>query len=435
MVKITAFLTAITTAVSCGSGQKFTGVNDKETTPFQQDYLTLVGFTGSIVKREKRFSGYSKAAGRISLIDPSTESEVWGRQISGTYDLTAPLPDYTGVALLSGQNLKIVLEHEERTFTPVEFPIGYVARAADAATYAFVSKDGLSVHVVRQIPGGSFQEETFAWPFATPPSFSTPPGDDPPQGVALLSANGSQLIFFHPSDGSYAYYSANDAAGPIEATPKKTCTGVAPSAAPGPALYRALAFDHESSLLVAGDSKGNVSLFDPQGACVAPADRPGQSLGDGLPIIDITVSSKGRYAVTQVGGRLHTFGGTLAGLTDVRTVEGVCSYPLGALPVGPDGMALVCVDAQDLGTAEQKAAAPASVKYSEVSVELVSFVTGGSIFKRVLDVDGTAGAALDPDLSRILILKDSSIGILNVLDLSTGEQHSRKGLFLGGILD
>ena len=434
MVKWCLFSTLLLSA--CGQKSALVGKPDQQTTPFQdQSYLTLVGFTGSIVKREKRFSGYSKSAGRISLIDPSTETEFWERQINGTYDLTAPLPDYSGIALLSGQSLSIVLQDSsEKTFQPIEFPIGYVARSSDSATYAFVSKDGQAFRVIHQLGNGNWQEETLDSPFVVPPNFSTPPGSEPPLSIVQISGNGNQLLFFKPSDGSYAYYTSDLAGGPIAATPKRKCPGDPSVAVDAPALFRSLALDDNSSLAVQGDRFGVVSVFDPAAACVAPADRPAQTLGDPLAIIDITVAKQGKVAVTQVGGRLHTLNVAVDSLEKSRTIEGVCNYPLGALPVGPDGMALVCVDAQDVST-DAGSISPASVDYQAVSVQLVSLVSGLPIFQRGLDVEDTAAAALDPDVSRVLILKDSSIGILNVLDLTTGEQHSKKGLFLGGILD
>ena len=115
----------------CGTSASLSG-EGKTTEPFkEQTYLTLVGFAGSIVKREKCFSGYSKTAGRVSLIDPSREREVWGRQIDGSYDLTTPLPDYSGVAVLSGNHLKLVSQDSERDFADIPFTVGFTARAAD----------------------------------------------------------------------------------------------------------------------------------------------------------------------------------------------------------------------------------------------------------------------------------------------------------------
>ena len=143
---------ALALALAGCSSSKFTG-DSPSTTPFiKNQLLTLVGFTGSVVKREKRFSGYSKTAERISLINPETESEVWGRQLAGSYDFTAPLPDYSGIAMLQGQNFSLVTQDSERDFEPFPFQIGYATRASDAATYGAVSLDGTSVHV--EVPAG-----------------------------------------------------------------------------------------------------------------------------------------------------------------------------------------------------------------------------------------------------------------------------------------
>jgi hypothetical protein len=423
-------------ATACSAGNVDPQDDARKTDSFQdQTFLTLVGFTGSVVRREKRFSGYSSKAQRVSLIDPETETEVWGRQLPGTYEYTAPLSDYSGVALLSGQTLSIVTDKYEKVFAPIEFPIGFVTRAQSAPTYAAVSQDGQRVHVVRQYGQGEWQEETFTSPFDEPPGFSAPPDTEPPLGVALLSANGEQLLYFMPADGRYAYYSTDVAGGKINPVPRQVCEGDGVGQA-GKASYRSILLDAGTpAVAVTGDRLGVVSVFDPMAPCVEPKARPTLNLGDNLPITDLTVADAGRLGVTQVGGRLHVVNYGLAGFQEPKTITDVCLYPLGALPVGQDGMALVCIGARDLDTEERRQAAPASVQYDEVSVQLVSLVSGLPIFQRALDVEQTAGAALDPDRGRVLILKDSPIGILNVLDLSTGAQHTRKGLFLDDILD
>ncbi len=400
-----------------------------------QSLLTLVGFTGSVVRTEKRFAGYSKTARRISLIDPSGEREVWGRQLDGAYDLTMPLPNYSGVALLQGNTLSLASPDAIRTFTPIEFDVGYFARAQNAATYVAVSQDATKFHVIRQLAGGDWQEETILSPWEDESGYSAPPAEEPPLAVALLSGDGSQMVLFRPADGRYAYFRAADAGQKIEPDAVGLCPGDG-DGTPGRANFRTIAFDDGQNLVYTGDKRGRISVFDPKlETCTTVANRPVLNLGDGLALTDINVVSGGKVLVTQAGARAHSLSVTAAGFQDVVSYTGLCDYPLGALPAGKDSLAVVCFAPENFDPVAEKSTAPARVNYRSVAVQLVNVATGLPTKTLPLALDGVAGMALDGDSARILTLKDSAIGVLDVLDLKTGASHSKKGLFLGGILD
>lgn len=410
---------------SGGSGAPVTSPYS-ETAP-----VTTVAFSGSVVRAETRFLGYGKKALRASVIDPVQAREVWGMTVDGGDDGVLPLPDFEGLAFRRGRDLRIEgRDGNARSFAPMSFDLGHSAHARATATYAFVSRDGTRLKVVRYLGAGRWQDDEMSLPWTE--SREGPDLENPPLAVAALTGDGTKLLVWRPETGDYAVYAAANA-GDALAGPVATCAGE--GAQEG--RFRAMVVDEGMSVLYAGDRTGHVIAIA-YDTCTALASRPAMTLPAATPVTGLEVAGPGQIDATQVGSAMTrvAFDGTAFGA--VIPYTGLCPYPAGAVPGGNGRLLVTCYEPHDFDPAQAKsaAAAPAVISYDRAFLMVVS--TESHQAERTLAIDptaGLAGTAVDATTHAAYFLRDSALGILDTYDLQSGGQTTVKGMFVRNILE
>lgn len=423
---------------NCSGGGKVEGEH-RTPSGFEESPLKKVGFTGSVVRPERRFAGYVPTAGRLSLIDPTTEDEAWGAPLAVpplSVTGVVALPGYDGAALFTGRGLRVIAADADRTFPDAGFDVGHLAVAGSAAAYAMVSLDGKQLRVVRFLAGLDWQDETFTLPWSAEDAPTAPAADEAPLAVALFAEQGTSLIVLRPADGRYVVFSAADKAEALTG-PVADCAGDGVGTHEAP-TFRSAARDE--STLYLGDRVGRMVAVEPAAGaseCQDHASLPSVTLGSGLPVTNISVLATGAVGVTLGGGGVYEVAYTDPAFGVPVSYSTHCTYPLGLARLDASRLLLGCYYRAEpvVGASEY----PATVEYERASLIVVDRAStandGVEIEVPHTGLGGGAGAlALDLEGLRLIELKDSALGILRFTSLVDGGVSLRKGLFLKDVL-
>lgn len=383
-----------------------------------------VGFTGAIVRQERRFAGLTSSARRVSLIDPATEREAWGTQLDSAYDRASPLPDYSGVVLFTPRSVRILGPDADLTFPQSSFDGAFLAVANKSSAYATLDATAKQLRVVRSRTGGQWQDQSWTLPWQAPAVDST--AGAAPIGIALFNNSGTQLLVLRPAVGDIVLFAASDPTSDLQG-PTLECAGLSTPPVDNDAL-RSVTWDDDTGMIFFGDYLGRVLAWNPT-ACPVWGALPSLALGDGAPITNVAALGQGRIAVTQAGKQAYLLTYKDATLLVTKTFS-TCIYPLGMVDGGNERWVVTCLEVPDLAPLS----APATVSYTTATAQVM--LADGSAGQTIaLGLPQTAALTVDAARGVVMELTTSSLGILKVTDLGTGVVSLRKGLFLDGILD
>ena len=285
--------------VGCSEGVETVNPNSKVTPPpvgSTADPLQAVAFGGNVLQTQTRFISYSKKAGRVSLIDPQNEKELWSKNAKG-FDIAIEHPDLNGATLFSQNQLLILTTNSEKTIV-LENRYAHIAAAQAQVAYALASEDGQSIEVVRFLGDQQWQHEKFTVPWeAIDPTISSAPAAQPVLLVTQFNHDGTMLMVFRPADGRYAVYVVASTQEPLISS-SNSCSGDGVGL-PTDATFTSLTWDESYKRFYLGDKIGRIYSLDPIGDCTDFALLPTIKLPSDSPVYRINLYGNGKFGVVQ----------------------------------------------------------------------------------------------------------------------------------------
>ncbi|MBF0441301.1 MAG: hypothetical protein HQK54_05300 [Oligoflexales bacterium] len=381
----------------------------------QESPIKLVGFTRSLIEPQKRFMGYGRNAGRVSVIDPAQERETEAFQIDVDYDEATPLDSFEGLALFSQNELMVISKGVRRSFSLS--PWSHWGKAVSAAALGFSHENGCQFKLVRNRGSGLWQERDFVTPWPCSP-------ENHKQLVTLISDDGRKIVALTPETGSYAVYAAQDSAGDVSG-PVLTCDG----GTIDNAIWSAAYFDGETDTLILGNANGVLARISVNSTLSCQSQSSWSIYPPQVPkkVLSIGKTASNELAATFANGDLLLFSHA-PNLSPIQSFSDICENPV--YPVGMAGgrIALICLSGMKRGTEIYQDS------YFSASLSIYDREKSAMTLSWPVTPDNIAGAAIDQAALKIYILRDSSIGVLDVIDAKTGEARTRKGIFLYNIL-
>lgn len=394
--------------------------------------LKSVAFSGNVLQVEQRFVSYTKKAGRVSIIDPHLEIEVWGKTASG-FDFAVELPGLQGVTLFNSSRVTVMTNSSTRSFN-LNSTYLHTTSAMNQPAYSVASSDGRSFEIIRFLGGGQWQHETFIVPWeAFDPFLTSPPSGQPPLLITRFNDNGTMLTAFSPSDGRYAVYAAASKSGPILNT-ATWCTGDG-IGTPQDATFSSVVWDHTIQQYFAGDRNGRIYALDPFGPC-RDSNNPPPSirLPDSIPVYRVSMFSSGRIAVLQddenVNGILSfvVFDGNNFTIESTN-YNNFCEVPLNSLNLSDSHIIIMCTTDSFLKT-------DSTTSHIEPRVYVTLESSTGDILTRfTIDKENTSAVAIDIETKTFYRMLEGAFGTLEITDLITGTTRRHVGLFIVDILN
>ena len=207
------YMLLIVWIVGCSNSVESVGSASMPPIGGSNDPLQAVAFGGNVLETQTRFISYTKKAGRVSLIDPQNEVEVWGKNAAG-YDFAVALPDLEGATLFS-QNQILILSSNSQKSISLNSHFAHIAVAKNQAAYSLASEDGQSFEVIRFLGNQQWQHEVFDVPWAAlDPTITTAPAAQPVLLATQFNDDGSLLLVLRPADGRYVIYTATSTGTP-----------------------------------------------------------------------------------------------------------------------------------------------------------------------------------------------------------------------------
>ena len=378
--------------------------------------VDLVGFTSSLVTAEKRFMGYSKAAARVSVIDPGSLKEIAGYTVESNYNFATQLAGFSGIALVADRSGLILSSGQKKTFD-LE-PHRHLAKAADAAVLSFSNQDGGGFRLIRSKGGGQWQDQTFTKQWSGTKSL-----------VTLLSDDGNKLIALSPTSGDYALYTASSSSADMTG-PVISCTGGLDDSV----SWSAATYDWKASKLYLGNKEGAIISVkvDAESRCddftQVTVFRP-TSPSSTLSISQL--QSANQLLVAQQNGDLFelTYDPASKKWQSGTKYPKFCNYPLYPLSLSGSKKAFVCLS--KVTSSENSD----DITYEGASINIFNQDQGSSSLSWPIDFAATAGAAIDRNSATIYVMRESSLGIIDVIDTATSSVKTRSGVFLDKIFN
>jgi len=402
-----------------------------------EDYLKSISFTGDVLTVETRFVSYSKKAGRVSVIDPIQEKEIWSKDAAG-YRFAIALPDFSGVVLFSDDRITVMTQTAEKDFT-LNAPYAHVSVAANAAAYGLASLDGTSVEVIRSLGAGLWQHETLAIPWgAIDSSITQPPENEPVLLVSSFNDDGTKLMLFGPADGRHAVFTANSTLSPLTAT-DTWCPGNG-SGTPDAATFSSLLWNRMLQVFFAGTANGQIIAFDPAAACTPIDSLPTIDLGEAIPVNHLSLYPSGLIGVVQdfldKEGDIKyvSFDGT--GFTlETSAYNAICEVPLGSMEIGDHYIVVMCTQETVVQNPSDTSPTPTQTNIDPRLYITIDTTTGDIINRVNIDSVASAGVVVDPSTQTLYRMQEGAFGNLEIINLVTGDSRLKKALFLEGFLN
>lgn len=431
-MRITILLTVLLNIAACslsgGSGDN----GDLPDDPVGTDSpIGPLAFSGNVLVTESRLVSYSNKAGRISIVDPIQEKEIWGKNIAG-YDFAVAHPDFQGATLFKQDAVLVVVNSEDRLFDLGQ-AYHHTSVAQDRVAYSMAAEDGRSFEVIRALENGQWQQAVFTvpWSDTLDAAVTSSPEGQPVLLVTKFSDDGNTLIVFSPSDGRYAVFTTNPDSGLLTAG-TDWCAGDGAGIVAN-ASFRSLAWDESRGLLFLGDKNGRVYALDPFAACLPMADLPAIDLPGAAASHRISIYESGQLAVTQEGGTLTIINyGTDGFDVDKTTYENVCAHPMSSMKLSELYLLVMCLGFDN--DLDDKNASPDNANLDPTLYITLDTSTGLPIHTYSTYYQLSAGIAIEPQGFQLYRMIEGGFGRLEIVNLVTGEQRSNIGLFIQDIL-
>jgi len=404
----------------CGS----TEGRSPDLAPKAKSGLPFVGFTRSLVTKEKRFAGFSKRAMRLSIIDPVGENEVESYLTDSKFEIALPLPGFDGVSLLSESKIEIVSGG-----VGVSYDIGnwiYRDSAVEIAAHVFTLPDN-RIYILKSLGANLWQAQFFLDPFSTENSRSN--GKNSP----FFSDDASQLVVFRHEDASYAIYSSNSQRElTSEAVVCQQKTTV--FEANGKSIEQSI-YDSKNSVIYAATSDGSIYAADIGDGSTCFEFSSWESIELDSPVLDLSLSENKTILLTNKNSEFIELSFEGGKFNVAEKHEGLCELLTQPTYIGTAFFAMLCPKSAN----SSRGTILPGRYYNQLSnIVVIDRKTLDIKVNLQLDFDNLSGLAIDPDSNRLYYLEDSALGILNVVEFSETKatiERRIEGLFLEGILD
>ena len=380
------------------------------------DPLASLAFSADVINPEPRFASYSAVAARASIIDPVNKKEIWGFQAPG-YNYAAPHADFSGITLFASQKIKVATPSSEKTFF-LESQYDHIAISKTGIGYALSNASGTELEIIRSLGGGQWQQEKFSTPWPEMTNESKFEGNVSASLISLFSNDGNTLIIFNPADGKYMFFYAVDSSSKLQPD-ISFCDGNGNTDSAN--VFRELIFDETNNLLIAGDGKGTLTQIDLNNGCHDYASSTTLSLGISEPILNINQISTGELIVTQYGNNIHFIGHALNLFNITASYSTLCTLPVASLTIDNNLTLITCLPGNKSGFDIEN---PYYQLFSKNTTEpILDFIFS----------DKFSGVGVDTLNLKLYRMLESSLGVLQILDLEDGKIEIYKGIFLDNI--
>jgi len=399
-----------------GCGQSTSAANGN-TVPLTKDPLAPLAFNSDVLSPAPRFASYSNQSARASIIDPDARVEVWGFQASG-FEYGVPHVNFGGLSLFSDTQVYVVTPTTNKTIDVNEY--GHIAVAKIGINYAFSSKAGNEMEVIRSLGNNQWQQEVFELPWVTTQDEIDLEELSSLTLISFFSEDSNTLYVFNPFDGKYLKLSASDNNMPL-AVDGAYCDGNGNTSVD--AIFRSIIFDEINNIFIAGDGRGILTQIQLDSGCHDYTNSITHQLTVNEPILSINSRSPTDLLITQSNNNLSFINYSISQFITNSAFNALCLLPVGSLSLNTDLSLITCLPG---GLSNYDINRP----YYQVFSQVVSNVV------LEINVDDTfSGVGVDANNLKLYRMLDSSLGVLQTIDLLNGNIEKNTGVFLNNLLN
>ncbi len=386
-----------------------------------------ISFSSYLFENGPRIVSYSKRFDTLSVIDADALKPVYQRKVSSKYNGVLALPGSDGALLFSKTQFLISAPEGEEIYKHDIGNIGWYDLAVQVPAYVFAGMNGDDFFILRNKSPGSWQAESLGEPWGDAAE-ATANELVPPALFADLSDDGSKMLLFRSYSGQYATYEAATANSDMNLA--TACPGDA-TGDPATEKFRSMIYAPDLGVAIVGDKEGQLFYFNPI-SCIDIASWNTLSLPDAAPIQAIQYFGGSVFAALQSGGKMTLLTFAANTLTITSKFE-VCQHPYAASKLVGGQYSVGCVEPA-LKSPASINETPLLFQYSQILVETYA-PNKSKLSTFSLDGDVVSGNAIDVEASKVYVVRDSSVGRIDVSNLLTGETITSKGYGLDGIFN
>ena len=401
--------------VACGDG---TGLSNNQFGPFPtKDPLAALAFNSDLLNPSPRFASYSNQSARASIIDPAAKIEVWGFQASG-YEYGVPHVNFGGISLFSETQVNVVTPSTNKKIDVIEH--GHVAIGKTGINYAFSNKVGNQIEIVRSLGNDQWQQDVFEIPWVNTQEEIDLVELSSLTLMSFFSEDSNALYIFNPLDGKYLKLRAAGNTMPLEIA-GAFCEGNGNTSVN--AIFRTILFDEINSLFIAGDGQGILTQIWLDNGCHDYTNSITHQLTNNEPILSINSMPSTDLAITQSNNKLAFVNYSTTQFITSSTSNTVCLLPVDSLSLDNDLSLITCIPG-----------GPNNYDIKRPFYQVFSQSLSNVILEINLD-DSFSGVGVDINNMKLHRMLDSSLGILQTIDLTNGNIETNTGVFLSNLLN
>lgn len=370
--------------------------------------LNLLSQTDSILSPEPRLPSYSRVAERVSMINPLTAEEVWGRSV-GLYENAIPLPDLSGVSLFKDKEIRIVDENSSRVFSLAN-TYTQIAKAKNAPSYAFLSSDYNQIFLIHYIGNREWQQLSISLPW----SF-----DKLKRPVEIvLNETASRLLAVNMTTGQMLIFNTNNEN--LFTTESRGCNSQDNN------NYAYAGWYDKSQALVLSDSSGLLKYIQSEN-CDGVVDTI--TLTPDSNIVHMSPDFDNNLIVSQANGDVWqiTISNHQFNYAEIILSSG-CAQNVGAVRLSDSHLLLVCAkkNLQKTRVGEFFGIDSVSLDYQTYALHSQTLLNSFQIM-----LEESAGSGISLEHQTLYRAKDSSLGELESYELLRDVRTRVKGLYIG----
>jgi len=392
----------------------------------ERELTNRIGFSRSVVARERRFATFNAKAERVAVFDPDSLDLKWSRRVTPGVRRLLELSGFDGLALERDDSLDIVAPEGGVTFplALASFTSGgrSIAVAETIPMLIVSTPDSNIVQVIRNRGDGTWQNESLELSSSAP--------DFAPEGypATLIAQDGKSATVLWPDSSALASLSSSGAANADLKGPTRRCPGD-PDASPVTAWV-----EHpESSRVFAALESGRIAWFDsrPDAACVNPTTWSSIPLETTGTVTRLSRLDANRVLILQSGGHASILRINDTDAVVEKSLGATCAFPASGFSSDDTRITTLC-----LTIGGDSASGLQSVDKIQVEFRQLSAAGATSEVVRVLEFkpDKLSGLSLDQQASSVIIMSAGAAGNLSRTNLLTGESTVRRGIYLPDII-
>lgn len=392
-------------------------------TGFKEDPIAEVSFTLNFFAKDLRFSAYSFSAKRASLIDPSSEKEIWGEFTNRDFTQSLSLAEIEGVGLLRDGEFYITSPNGSRSFALQSGSFQRWRKAKDALAFAFVDSNEKTLQVIRQYNSVEWQDSIFD----IPAKMEAESGYLFP----IFSADGTTLFLFNPVSVSYLVYRAGNGNEEMQET-KLVCYDADGIEDTADNAYRTAAITPDNKFALLGKENGTMHLVSLENSCVASGSFSVFNTQSNNPLTRTDFLSENELWTVHEKGIVDIYNYTFGNITYSKSYPDICKFPVSLHELNNRNFILACVPIS-----------PQTIYDNELSgVDLFTFAKKDAKVKSEINFSDeevvsnlTTSVSLDGENEKLFQFLNTGSGGMKVFDLNDGSSRNIEGLYLEGLLN